>query len=167
MSRNYRKTKKYDTTDLIKWIEDDGFGDGQNHLRARNELKRIKNSFLKFLHHTPSEETKLSMFETYKIIRYFQLRIVKLRHMVDHKVMWTGNINKPTGVKYVVARCLWYDNDFNKVKKFSSNLGNESKVLINGKIPHSLNIKMEEHMNDVMWKEYEKEYGNDKIGDFL
>jgi hypothetical protein len=106
----------------------------------------------------------LTPLQLYNRIEYYKERIEKLMLIFNLRVYQSNNENKKTGVKYVVIRANWIDHTGKLVRWFSKNLGPESKVKIDGKIPIHFLDAAEEYILYLMWDQYQIEYlGGDEI----
>ena len=101
----------------------------------------------------------LSPFEIYQQIEGYKIRLMKLKIMSDRELHVTYNLNKSTGVKYIVVRSNWIDmKTGKKYRKFSKNLGSEDKVLVNKVIPQYLMKETLVEITRMMWDQYKLEY---------
>ena len=101
---------------------------------------------------------QLSLMEIRNQFRGYELRMEKIKLMMERELLITRNLHKPTGVRYVVVRSNWLDKSGKKYRKFSKNLGSEEKLLVNGQIP---TYKTKEALDDItrmMWEQYTLEY---------
>lgn len=119
-------------------------------------------------------ETKEQVFDTkgnplsplnlYILVNEYKMRIDKLMLIFNLRLYKTYNENKKSGIKYVVMRAFWIDDQGKNVRWFSKNLGPENKVEINGKIPIHLLDAVEDHILKVMWDQYQIDYlGGDQV----
>ena len=151
-----------------QWLNNDGFDKNLekdprkkiffkelNKLKAqmRRDLREVGDLFDEY-------GNKLNPAQIYLLIDSHKLRISKVRLMIEGTVYITYNTHKPTGVRYVVGRANWIDNDGKKIKKFSINLGPEQKVLVKGQIPPRVMEQLETDMLNEMWAMYTSEYPN-------
>jgi len=100
----------------------------------------------------------LNVSDIYNSVNLYKIRIEKLLLMLNMKVYRSYNINKLTGVRYVVMRSSWIDNQGKSYRYFSRNLGAENKVLVNGEIPHTTLNSVNEYIHRQMWDYYRHEY---------
>lgn len=113
---------------------------------------------------TDTEGNILTPLDLYNLINEYLIRIDKLNLMFNLRLYKTLNENKKTGVKYVVMRAYWIDAKGKNVRWFSRNLGAESKVLVNGKIPIKRIEAVENDMLLLMWDQYSIDYlGGDDV----
>jgi hypothetical protein len=100
----------------------------------------------------------LSPLNLYILVKEYKLRIDKLMLIFNLKLYKTLNENKKSGIKYVVMRAFWIDHNGKNVRWFSKNLGPESKVDINGRIPVHMLDAVEDYILYLMWDQYLIEY---------
>ena len=102
------------------------------------EYKKVKVEFSTFLQSfediIDENDIKLTPLQIYNAIDYYKIRIQKLWLIIQPRLMITHNENKATGVKYVVVRAMWIDQNGQFIRRFSKNLGAEDKVKVNGRI---------------------------------
>jgi hypothetical protein len=108
-----------------------------------------------------SKGNHLKPIEIYQAIEAYKMRILKLMLIFNIRLYKTYNVNKKTGERYIVMRAFWLGNDGKPVRWFSKNLGAESKVAPNGKIPIHLLDSIEEDILERMWDQYEFDMGRD------
>lgn len=115
---------------------------------------------------TDTEGNILTPLDLYNLINGYLIRIDKLNLIFNLRLYKTLNENKKTGVKYVVMRAYWIDANGKNVRWFSRNLGAESKVLVNDKIPINRIEAIENEMLLLMWDQYYFDYlgGDDVCG---
>lgn len=113
---------------------------------------------------TDTEGNILTPLDLYNLINGYLIRIEKLNLIFNLRLYKTLNENKKTGVKYVVMRAYWIDAKGKNVRWFSRNLGAESKVLVNSKIPIKRMEAVENDMLLLMWDQYCIDYlGGDDV----
>jgi hypothetical protein len=126
------------------------------------EHEEVVDEFRKLLHSkeliTDPQGNVLTPLNLYNLINEYQVRIDKLALIFNLRLHKTLNENKKTGVKYIVMRVFWIDAKGKNVRWFSRNLGAESKVYVNGKIPINQLEAMEKEMIMLMWDQYQIEY---------
>ena len=102
----------------------------------------------------------LSPFEIYKQLEGYKIILKKLEIMKDRENLITYNLHRATGVRYIVVRGYWIDfATGKKIRKFSTNLGAEEKVLEHGKIPNRLLLNARNEISQMMLSTYRMEYG--------
>ena len=151
---------------LDEFINQDGFKtnpeNDPNKTYLINELNKVKSKFKADLDENgilkDNFGTPLSPRGIYQLIMGHQNRIRKLRLIIEQEILITKNVQKPSGIVYLIARKYWVGNDGKKLKKFSKNIGSESKVLVKGKIPTSYLIQAEKELEKKMWEQYRSEY---------
>lgn len=112
---------------------------------------------------TDADGNVLSPLDLFNLINQYQIRIDKLALIFKLRLYKTLNENKRTGVKYIVMRSFWIDENGKNVKWFSRNLGSEAKVLINGEIPVHQIKAIEKDMLQLMWDQYVIDYWGDGV----
>ena len=120
-----------------------------------DEFRKLLNSKEQI---TDAQGNVLTPLNLYNLINEYQVRIDKLALIFNLRLHKTLNENKKTGVKYIVMRVFWIDAKGKNVRWFSRNLGAESKVYVNGKIPINQLEAMEKEMIMLMWDQYQIEY---------
>ena len=111
----------------------------------------------------------LTLLEGYNQIEGYKIRLQKLEQMIllqeyngknskSTGLFVSNNLHKATGVYYVVCRSLWLDNEGNKYRKFSKNLGNSKNLLVDNKIPEYKLTEAIEDLTMMMWEQYKLEY---------
>ena len=161
---NVTPNKKEDKLD--EFISDDGFKtnpqNDPNKSYLLTELNKVKTKFRADLDENgilkDSIGNPMSPRAIYQLIVAHQIRIRKLRLIIEQDILITKNVQKPSGIVYLIARKYWIGNDSKKLKKFSKNIGAESKVLVKGKIPISLLIQAEKELEKKMWEQYRNDY---------
>jgi len=156
--------KEEDTLD--EFINNDGFKTNPekdpNKTYLINELNKVKKNFRADLDDNGTLKdisgNTLSPRGIYQLIIAHKIRIRKLRLIIEQEILITKNVQKPSGTVYLIARKYWVGNGEKKLKKFSKNLGAESKVLVKGKIPTSYLIQAEKELEKKMWEQYRSEY---------
>ena len=125
------------------------------HEEVVDEFRKLLNSKEQI---TDTQGNVLTPLNLYNLINEYQVRIDKLALIFNIRLHKTLNENKKTGVKYIVMRVFWIDAKGKNVRWFSRNLGAESKVYVNGKIPINQLEAMEKEMIMLMWDQYQIEY---------
>ena len=156
--------KNEDTLD--EFINDDGFKTNPEKDPSKtyliNELNKVKKNFRADLDDNGTlkdiKGNPMSPRGIYQLIIAHKIRIRKLRLMIEQDILITKNVQKPSGIVYLIARKYWVGNDSKKLKKFSKNLGAETKVLVRDKIPTSYLIQVEKELEKKMWEQYCSEY---------
>lgn len=97
---------------------------------------------------------RLTPIDIYHAIEVYKLRILKMMLIFNLRLYKTYNVNKKTGERYIVMRAFWFGDDNKLVRWFSKNIGPESKVAPNGKIPTHLLDSIEEDILERMWDQY-------------
>ena len=146
--------------DILSFLNNDNFKTTNQIGYVLNELLKVKKEFKDYLESPIPEGT--TNFEIYKTIRYYILKISRLRSMCEPNFEIRENIHTPSGVKYVVLRTPWIDDNGDKVR-ISTNLGPENKIKINGKIPESLIREGKETLIRKIWKQYLNVYSKNDI----
>ena len=152
--------------DFEEWLNDDGFSDvvkkDGNKKFLFIELDKLKNKFRSdMMDVSVIEDGKghpLSPLGVYNLVQGHKNRISKVRLMIEHEISIAHNLHKPSGVRYVVARSYWINNQGKKVRKFAKNIGADDKVLVKGKIPPHKLIEVEKEIDTMMWEQYKSEY---------
>lgn len=128
-------------------------------------FEELIDDFKSFLHTTEevvdSTGKKLTPIDIYNSINHYKIRIEKLLLILNLRLYMTHNVNKETQVRYIVMRAMWIDENGKTYRKFSKNLGAESKVLVNGKIPVKVMESVEDYIRTLMWDQYYFEYIDD------
>ena len=119
------------------------------------EFREFLNSSEKII---DSEGSTLNAIDIYNAIEYYKIRIEKLWLIFNLRLYKTFNVNKDTQVRYIVMRAFWIDDKGKPFRKFSKNLGAESKVLVKGKIPQSDLDAVGDYILTLMWDLYYFEY---------
>ena len=156
------------SSDFESWLNEDGFKnnpeDDDNKKHLFRELNRLKDVFRKDLDdRTPLKDkngNQLTPAEIIRLVESHKNRISKVRLMIQHEILQSYNLHKPSGVKYIVLRSYWIDRNGKKFRKFSKNLGPADNVLVNGKIPNSTMIETEREFDRLMWDLYKTEYSD-------
>ena len=151
---------------LDEFINNDGFKTNPENDPSKtylmNELEKLKKRFRADLDENGILNDvfgyPLSPRAIYQLIIAHQIRIRKIRLIIEQDILITKNVQKPSGIVYLIARKYWIGNDSKKLKKFSKNLGAESKVMVRGKIPTSYLIQAEKELEKKMWEHYLAEY---------
>jgi hypothetical protein len=160
------------------WLDNDGFKkDYSKDLTKRdlfNELNMLKEKYKKdYDGEWKSENGKKKMIlpikengeelspgEIKMALLQLEIRIKKVRLMIEHEYYIIKNHHKPTNVNYIVVRSNWLDNNGNKFKKFSKNIGAEEKVLVDGKVPPRKLDEAKKEIDSMMLEYYKQEYPN-------
>ncbi len=137
----------------------------KNNSRIQDHGGELLEDFENFLKSSEdildSNGKKLNPSEIYQAINHYKIRIEKLLLILNLRLYMTHNVNKETQVRYIVMRSMWIDDNGRLFRKFSKNLGAESKVLVNGKIPpHELD-SVKDYITRLMWDQYYFEYLDD------
>jgi hypothetical protein len=101
----------------------------------------------------------LTLIEIEDLINGYKIKLDKLRLIIEHKIYSTTNINVQTKIKYIVCRSFWVDDNGQRVRMFSKNIGPESKVTIDDVVSDRLFNNTKNILLGMMKKQYEKEYG--------
>lgn len=142
-------------------------GDFWNEIN--NEYDKVVKEFKDFLVSEDqvlnSMKNLLRPIDIYNAIEDYKIRIEKLMLIYNIRLYKTYNVNKKTGVRYIVMRAFWYDSKGKSVRWFSKNIGAENKVAINGQIPKHMLDSVEDEILHLMWDQYTHEYyGNVTFG---
>ena len=148
------------------WLNNDGFKyDPEKYGEKKflfNELDKLKSEFKSLINKDESildENGKnVSPITVYNWIEQKKIQIDKVRLMIDHVISYGTNLHAPTGVKYVVFRAYWINNQGKKFRKFAKNIGSEEKVLVKGKVPTYKLDEVEKEIDQMMWDQYKSEY---------
>lgn len=142
-----------------EWLNDDGFSYSPEKYGDKkfifDELEKVKNEFRQI---RDMKIESQSFMSSYNLLNAHKIRISKLRLIINHEVSYVTNLHARSGIKYVIARTYWIDNNGKKVRRFSKNLGSDEKVYVNGLIPEHLKIDAEKDLDRVMWENYRNEY---------
>lgn len=147
-------------------LNNDGFT--YNHERFGNKkflfdiLDKLKSEFQKAINNrdklVDEQGNPISISTVEKWTKMKKVQIQKVRLMIQHEVSHGTNLHTPTGVRYVVYRAYWIDNNGKKFRKFAKNIGSEDKVLVNGKVPLFKVQEVEEEIFKMMLEQYKSEY---------
>lgn len=133
-------------------------------------VEELIDDFTAFLHAkepiVDKSGKELTPKDIYHAIEHYKIRFQKLSLIFNLKLYMTHNVNKETGVRYIVMRAMWIDENGKTYRKFSKNLGAESKVVVNGKIPVKIMESVEDYIKTLMWDQYYFEYIDDSEADF-
>ena len=148
------------------WLNNDGFKNNPekdgNKKFLLIELNRLKEKFrADLIDNTQLKDNNgntLTPFEIIKLVEAHKIRIEKVRLMIEHEILQSYTLHKPTDVKYIVLRSYWIDKRGKKFRKFSKNLGPADKVLVGGQIPTSTMVQTEKEFDRLMWGLYREEY---------
>lgn len=158
---------------LEAWLSENEPVINKVHLKKLERLYQhyveLKDEFRDFLNSTErivdASGIPMSAIDVYNAIEFYKIRIEKLWLIFNLKLYKTYNVNKETQVRYIVMRAFWIDEKGKPFRKFSKNLGAESKVLVKGKIPVSELESVEDYILTLMWDLYYFEYiSDDEVG---
>lgn len=147
---------------MLKWIYNDGFN--LDHVLFgtlyHKKLESVKSEFLEFYFTEViknKKEIKTNEQVDTKIDEYI-LKIMKLRMIVEPSIQIATNVHTQSKITYLIAKSFWYDEDGNKVRKFTKSLGRAEEYKngiedINAKTEADIKIK------EVMIQTYKDEYG--------
>jgi hypothetical protein len=152
--------------DFEEWLSNDGFTYTPEKYGDKKflftELEKLKSEFRVLINKKePIVDEKGQSVPAITIFNWIQLKkiqIEKVRLMIDHEISYGTNLHIPTGVRYVVFRAYWINNQGKKFRKFAKNIGAEDKVLVNGKVPDFKRDEVEKEIDRMMWEEYKSEY---------
>jgi hypothetical protein len=149
-----------------KWLNNDGFT--YNPEKFGNKkflidlLDTLKSEFREAINNkdelVDEEGNPISLSTAEKWITMKKIQIEKVRLMIHHDVAYGTNLHTPTGVKYIVYRAYWIDNNGKKFRKFAKNIGAEDKILVNGKVPKYKVDEVEAEIDRMMLEQYRLEY---------
>jgi hypothetical protein len=149
-----------------EWLNNDGFTYSPEKYGDKKflftELEKLKDEFRILINkNEPIVDEKGQSIPAITIYNWIQLKkiqIDKVRLMIDHDISYGTNLHTPTGVRYVVFRAYWINNQGKKFRKFAKNIGSEDKVLVNGKVPPIKLDDVEREIDRMMWELYKSEY---------
>lgn len=149
-----------------EWLNNDGFKYSPEKYGDKKflftELEKLKSEFRDYINRKePIVDEKGQSVPAVTIFNWIQLKkiqIEKVRLMIDHEISCGTNLHNPTGVRYVVFRAYWINNQGKKFRKFAKNIGAEDKVLVNGKVPAFKHDEVEKEIDRMMWDQYKSEY---------
>jgi hypothetical protein len=149
-----------------EWLNNDGFKYNPEQYGDKKflftELEKLKKDFRQLINKDESivdaNGKNVPAITIFNWIQLKKIQIEKVRLMINHEISFGTNLHTPTGVRYVVFRAYWINNEGKKFRKFAKNIGAEDKVLLNGKVPtHKLN-EVEMEIDRMMWEQYKSEY---------
>ena len=160
--------------DLDAWLKENEPAINKFHFKRVEKIHQhyveVVDEFREFLNCSEtiadSEGQFLKPINIYNAIEYYKIRIEKLWLILNLRLYKTNNVNKETGVKYIVMRAFWIDDKGKPFRKFSKNLGAESKVMVKGKIPTSDLDSVEDFILTLMWDLYYFEYLDASVAGF-
>lgn len=149
-----------------EWLNNDGFVYSPEKYGDKkfiyDELERVKTEFRDYVSRKePIVDEKgqsIPALAIYNWIESKKVQINKLRLIMDHEISYGTNLHTPTGIRYVVFRAYWLNNQGKKFRKFAKNIGAEDKVLVNGKVPIHKQDEVEKEIDRMMWEQYKQEY---------
>lgn len=148
------------------WLRDDGFIYKPEEYGDKKflfiELDKLKAEFRALINKeepiVDEQGRSVPAITIYNWIQLKKIQIDKVRLMINHDISFGTNLHTPTGVRYVVFRAYWINNQGKKFRKFAKNIGAEEKVLVNGKVPDYKIKEVEKDIDDMMWEQYKSEY---------
>lgn len=148
------------------WLNDDGFTYSPEKFGSKKFLFDILNSLKAEFREALSKKDELvdekgqpvTLATAGKWIKMKQVQIAKVRLMIDHEISYGTNLHTPSGVRYIVYRAYWIDNNGKKFRKFAKNIGAEDKVLVNGEVPAFKIKEVENEIDRMMIEQYKSEY---------
>lgn len=151
---------------IEEWLNNDGFTYSPERHGSKKflftELEKVKSEFRDYLNRkepvVDENGQSLSPITIYNWIELKKIQIRKIRLMIEHEISYGTNLHSPTGVRYVVFRAYWIDNEGKKFRKFAKNIGAEDKVLVKGKVPVFKLDEVEKEIDQMMWEQYKSEY---------
>lgn len=154
--------KTRSSVNMLKWIFNDGFNfDHTLHGGLYyKKLENVKSEFLQFYFTEVAKnkkEIKTNEHVDSKIDEYI-LKIMKLRMIVEPSIQIATNVHTQSKITYLIAKSFWYDEDGNKIRKFTKSLGRAEEYEygiddINAKSDADNKIK------EIMIQTYKDEYG--------
>jgi len=149
-----------------EWLNNDGFTYSPDKYGEKkflfSELEKVKSEFRDVINkkETVVDEKgqSISPLVIYNWIEAKKIQIDKIRLMIEHEISYGTNLHTPTGVRYVVYRAYWINNQGKKYRKFAKNIGAEDKVLVNGEVPKFKVAEVEKEIDNMMWEQYKSEY---------
>jgi hypothetical protein len=149
-----------------EWLNNDGFTYSPDKYGEKkflfSELEKVKSEFRDVINkkETVVDEKgqSISPLVIYNWIEAKKIQIDKVRLMIEHEISSGTNLHTPTGVRYVVYRAYWINNQGKKYRKFAKNIGAEDKVLVNGEVPKFKIAEVEKEIDNMMWEQYKSEY---------
>ena len=149
-----------------EWLNDDGFTYSPERYGDKKflftELEKLKSEFKDVITKKESivdeKGQSVSPIAIYNWIEAKKIQIEKVRLMIEHEISYGTNLHTPTGVRYVVYRAYWINNQGKKFRKFAKNIGAEDKVLVNGEVPKFKITEVEKEIDKMMWEQYKSEY---------
>jgi hypothetical protein len=150
-----------------EWLDNDGFTYSPEKYGDKKflftELEKLKSEFRDYINKKePIVDEKgqsIPAVTIYNWIESKRIQINKVRLMIDHEISYGTNLHNPTGVRYVVFRAYWINNQGKKFRKFAKNIGSEDKVLVNGEVPKYKIDEVNKEIDKMMWEQYKSEYG--------
>lgn len=151
-----------------EWLNNDGFKfkyspEKYGHKKYLFDiLEKLKSEFRDLINRkepiVDDQGRSIPALQIYNWIQFKKIQIDKVRLMIEHEISYGTNLHAPTGVRYVVFRAYWINNQGKKFRKFAKNIGSEEKVLVNGKVPISKLDEVEKEIDRMMWEQYKSEY---------
>lgn len=149
-----------------EWLNNDGFTYSPEKYGDKKflftELEKLKSEFRDVMNkkETVVDEKgqNVPLITIYNWIQLKKIQIEKVRLMIEHDMSYGTNLHTPTGVKYVVFRAYWINNQGKKFRKFAKNIGAEEKVLVNREVPSFKLNEVEKEIDRMMWEQYKSEY---------
>lgn len=149
-----------------EWLNDDGFTYSPDKYGSKKFLFDILDTLKSEFREALSKKDELvdekgqpvTLATAGKWIKMKQVQIAKVRLMIDHEISYGTNLHTPSGVRYVVYRAYWIDNNGKKFRKFAKNIGAEDKVLVNGEVPAYRITEVEKEIDRMMMEQYKSEY---------
>ena len=149
-----------------EWLNNDGFVYSPEKYGDKkfiyDELEKVKAEFRDYISRKePIVDEKgqsIPALAIYNWIESKKIQINKLRLIMNHEISCGTNLHTPTGVRYVVYRAYWLNNQGKKFRKFAKNIGAEDKVMVKGKVPTQKLDEVEKEIDRMMWEQYKQEY---------
>jgi hypothetical protein len=154
--------KSRSTSNMLRWIFSDGFI--LEHFTIgtlyHKKLETVKSEFLKFFF-TEVIKNKKEIKTNEQIhtkIDEYMLKIMKLRMIIEPSIQIATNVHTQSKITYLIAKSFWYDEDGNKIRKFTKSLGRAEEYK---KGTNDINAKIEadSKIKDLMIQTYKDEYG--------
>jgi hypothetical protein len=154
--------KTRSSINMLKWVFNDGFN--FDHILIGSlyykKLENVKSEFLEFYFTEVAKnkkEIKTNEHVDSKIDEYI-LKIMKLRMIVEPSIQIATNVHTQSKITYLIAKSFWYDEDGNKIRKFTKSLG-RAEDYVHGIDDFNAKKEADNKIKEIMIQTYKDEYG--------
>jgi hypothetical protein len=158
---NKDQVKTRSSLNMLRWIYNDGFKLEHFHIDSLyyKKLESVKNELLRFyFSEVKKNDKKINTNEQiHSKIESYMFQVMKLRMIVEPPIQIALNVHTQSKITYLIAKSFWYDENGNKIRKFTKSLG-RAEDFKKGVNDLKAKIEAENKIKEVMIQTYEEEY---------